>query len=60
MDAVMTIPEVAAALRISRPAVYPLIHKGELKTTDVGAGKRSRTRVYARSVEDLLKRRSNA
>lgn len=59
MDAVMTIPEVAEVLRISRPAVYPLIHAGELDTTDVGSGKRPRTRVYAKSVEALLAKRRN-
>lgn len=59
MDAIMTIPEVAAVLHVSRAAVYPLIHSGELETTDVGTGKRSRTRVFERSVEALIKKRTN-
>ena len=59
MEALMSIPEVADALRISRPAVYPLIHSGDLETTDVGTGKRPRTRVYARSVEALVAKRRN-
>lgn len=59
MEDLMSIPEVAAMYRISRPAVYPLIHSGQLETTDVGTGKRSRTRVYRKSAEALLNKRRN-
>lgn len=58
--AVLTVPQVATLLNVSRASVYRLIYAGELgETLDVGTGKKSRTRVYATAVEDLMKRRTS-
>lgn len=61
MEALMSIPEVADLYRTSRASVYGLIHKGLLKTTDISAGdgKRTRTRVFRKSAEELLDKRRN-
>lgn len=56
---VLTIPEVATNLGISRASVYVLINNGELQTTDVGTGGRARTRVFEDSVTALLERRAS-
>lgn len=56
----LTIPETATALRVSRGTVYNLIAAGDLDTTDVApTGARSpKTRVIAESVNALIASRT--
>lgn len=50
----LTIPEAAAELRVSKTRMYELISGGEIPTCDVGTGKRSRTRVPRKALERYL------
>jgi excisionase family DNA binding protein len=56
---VLSIAEAAEELRISDKSVYRLIHDGELQTCDVGTGKRARTRVTLRALEDFIASRTS-
>lgn len=58
----LTIPETASALRISRGTVYNLIAAGDLETTDVApTGSRApKTRVFADSVSSLIESRTRS
>lgn len=47
----MTVHEVAAALRVSRATVYRMVHTGALPGTRIGKS----VRVTRRVVEDLLR-----
>lgn len=53
-DALLTVHEVAARLRLSRISIYRRIAGGELPATKLGPGRAARIRVRASDVEDYL------
>lgn len=53
-----SIPEVAAALGVSRSTVYELIAAGEFPTVDIGQGQRPRHRVKVDALEDWIARKT--
>ena len=59
MTFLLTIPQVAARLRIGRSSVYELIAGGELATADmVVKGSRSKTRVPESAVDEFIASRT--
>lgn len=55
----LTIPEVAARLRVHRNHVYRYIAAGEFPTVNIGTG-RSKTRVKADDLEAWIEGRTTA
>lgn len=57
---VLTVPETAAALRISKRTVYRLIECGDLPATDVACSTstRSKTRIERAAIYAFLRSRS--
>ena len=51
----MTIPEVAAILRISKMTVYRMVHRGDLASIRAGRSFRIYSRGPERSLENYLK-----
>ena len=59
MTQLLTIPEVAARLRIGRSSVYELIAAGELTVADMAVkGSRPKTRVTDKAVDDFIASRT--
>lgn len=58
MTRLLTIPEVAAALRCGRTSVYELISAGELPATDVAVKGRPKTRVTEAAVNAFIEKRT--
>lgn len=56
-DDVLTIPEVAAYLKVSEWTVYAHIGSRELKSFDASPGKRAVTRVRRSAVDEFINKR---
>lgn len=57
---VFTIPAAAAQLGCSRSHVYDLIARGELRTVNISARGRSKTRVRADDIAEFIERRTES
>jgi len=57
-DAYLTVPEVAAAMRVHRQTVYRMVWSGELPWVNVGRGKsRPRIRIRQSAVDAFMSSR---
>lgn len=55
-----SIPEVAAAIGVSRSTVYELIAAGEFPTVDIGQGGRPRHRIPVSVLEEWINHKTTA
>jgi len=54
----LTVAEAAEELRVSEMTVYRLISSGDLPTSDIGTGKRARTRITRKALEEFIEART--
>lgn len=52
----LTIPEAAKALGCSENHIYRLVGRGELRTVDVGNGRRPKSRIRTDDLADFIDR----
>lgn len=57
-EPLLSVPDVAARLSVSRPTVYRLLHAGELDRIDIGSGSRPRPRVPLSSLTAYIRSRT--
>jgi excisionase family DNA binding protein len=56
----LSIPEAAKALRCSENHVYRLVGRGELRTVDVGNGRRPKSRIRSDDLQTFIDRHTAA
>ena len=55
-DQLLTIPEVAERLSVSRTSVYDLIAAGRLERVDIGTGKQPRVRIKESVLAEFIEK----
>jgi excisionase family DNA binding protein len=54
VSSLLTVPEVAARLRVSRSTAWRLVHRGDLRAVKIGSGPHAPVRVDPAELESFL------